>query len=60
MFKIFTECNQMHNMTHFFTILFQNTVFAYLRNSSALYYYGSINSEYNDTLRFINFSYCYP
>ena len=41
-------------LTDSFDILVKNTVFAYLSNSSALYYYGSINSEYNDTLRFIH------
>ena len=38
-------------LTDYFNILIRNTVFANLSNSSALFYYSSINSEYNDTLR---------
>ena len=40
-------------LTDYFNVLIQNTVFANLSNSSAFHYYGSVNSEYNDTLRYI-------
>ena len=41
-------------LTDFFDVLIRNTVFVNLSNSSALHYYGSSNTEYNDTLRLIS------
>ena len=42
-------------LTNFFTVIIQNTVFANLSNSSALYYYGNENSKYNDNTQRITY-----
>ena len=42
-------------LTGFISIFIENTVFANLSNSSALYYYGGINTEYHDNTQRITY-----